>query len=134
MGDTTRFRVFKKAHEMNTALPQTSQSDAAAPATTTAVPATETAAHIIHTPFQHSEYITADPITNHDELTRAQSHGSAAARMSGDHFDRLLYGFDVENHLSPYGVAPTPNSLDTGTPPPPQPRERQTPFRDRQPR
>lgn len=130
MGDATLFRVFRKAHEMNTSLSQTPQRDAAA--TTTAEPATETAAQIIRTPFQHSEYITADPITNHDELTRAQSHGSAAARMSGDHFDRLLYGFDVENHLSPYGVAPTPNSLDTGTPPPPQPRERQMPFRDRQ--
>ncbi len=119
---------------MNIALPESTQTDAAAPATTTVVPASETATQIIRVPFQHSEYITADPITNHDELTRAQSRGSAAARMSGDHFDRLLYGFDVENHLSPYGVAPTPNSLDTGAPQPPQPRERQKPFRDRQPR
>lgn len=119
---------------MNTAPLQSPQRDVAAPATTTAVPASETAAHIIRAPFQHSEYITADPITNHDELTRAQSRGSAAACMSGDHFDRLLYSFDVENHLSPYGVAPTPNSLDTGTPPPLRPRERQMPFRDRQPR
>lgn len=118
---------------MNITLSEGTPTDAADPATTTAVPASETAAPIIRTPFQHSEYITADPITNHDELTRAQSRGSAA-HMSGDHFDRLLYGFDVENHLSPYGVAPTPNSLDTGTPPTLRPRERQMPLRDRLPR
>jgi hypothetical protein len=101
---------------MNIALAQTTQRDAAAPAATTVVPATETAAQIIRTPFQHSDFIMADPIANRDELTMAQSRGSAAARMSGDHIDHLLYGLDVENHLSPYGVVPTPNALDTPTP------------------
>lgn len=117
---------------MNITLPETTETDVDAPATTTAVPTSETAAHVIRTPFQHSAYITADPITNHDELTRAQSHGTAAAGMSGDHFDRLLYGYGVENHLSPYGVAPTPNSLDTRAPQAPRPRQPQKPFRDRQ--
>jgi hypothetical protein len=71
---------------------------------TTVVPATEAATHIIRGPFQHSDFITADPIANRDELTRAQSRNSAAAHMSGDHVDRL-----------PYGAASTPNSLDTRT-------------------
>jgi hypothetical protein len=64
-------------------------------------------------PFQYTADVVADRVTYRDDLTRAQSSGPAAARLSGDHFSRLLYGAETARHISPYGVPPTPGALDT---------------------
>jgi hypothetical protein len=91
----------------------TAGDDIAEEASNDATPVVVFAAENIRTPFLHSEFITADPVTNHDELTLAVSHAPEAARLCGEHFVRLLYGFTVDAHVSPYGIVPTRNSLDS---------------------
>lgn len=65
------------------------------------------------TPFQQEVSASPDQVALRDDITGAQSSSTRAARLSGEHFSRLLYGPDVETHLSPYGVAPVPNALDS---------------------
>ena len=91
----------------------TAGDDIAEEASNDATPVVVFAAENTRTPFLHSEFITADPATNHDELTMALSHAPEAARLCSEHFVHLLYGFTVDAHVSPYGVVPTPNSLDS---------------------
>jgi hypothetical protein len=91
----------------------TAGDDLAEEASNDAAPVVVFAEENIRTPFLHSEFITADPVTNHDELTMAVSHAAEAARLCGEHFVRLLYGFTVDAHVSPYGIVPTRNSLDS---------------------
>ena len=66
--------------------------------------------------FPYAQKLAEETISLHDDLTKVQSNATEAARLSGDHFARLLYGPDVEQHVSPYGVPPTPNSLDSRKP------------------
>lgn len=66
--------------------------------------------------FPFAQKLDEEALTLRDELTKAQSNATEAARLSGDHFTRLLYGPDADRHLSPYGVPPTPNSLDSRKP------------------
>lgn len=99
-------------------------------ATPSLTPVVETSPRNALEPFQHSKFITANPAATRDDLTRSQSGRSAAAHMSGEHIGRLLYSGDVDAHLSPYGVAATPNSLDSAATL--HPRQPQTPARDRQ--
>ena len=64
-------------------------------------------------PFRHEVSAPPDQVALRDDLTGVQSSGTRAAQLSGEHFARLLYGPGTDNHLSPYGVAPVPNSLDS---------------------
>lgn len=65
------------------------------------------------TPFQQEIFLAPDHVALRDDLTGAQSSGTRAAQLSGEHFSRLLYGADVNEHVSPYGVPPVPNALDS---------------------
>lgn len=66
--------------------------------------------------FPYAQTLAEDTVALRDDLTKVQSNATEAARLSGDHFSRLLYGPDVDRHLSPYGVPPVPNSLDSRKP------------------
>jgi hypothetical protein len=60
-----------------------------------------------------SESASADTVALRDELTEVQTSATRAAQLSGEHFTRLLYGPSADAHISPYGVPPVPNSLDS---------------------
>lgn len=66
--------------------------------------------------FPYAEKLAEDRVSMRDDLSKVQTSATEAARLSGDHFVRLLYGPDADLHLSPYGVPPTPNSLDSRKP------------------
>ena len=66
---------------------------------------------LLREPVSLSE--SADTVALRDELTEAQTSAPRAAQLSGEHFTRLLYGPSADTHISPYGVAPVPNSLDS---------------------
>lgn len=89
----------------------TNAAPQAEPAPTEATKATAPSAA-----FPYSEELAKESVSLHDDLSKVQTNATEAARLSGDHFSRLLYGPDVDRHLSPYGVPPTPNSLDSRKP------------------
>lgn len=66
--------------------------------------------------FPYAQKLAEDTISLRDDLSKVQSSATEAARLSGDHFAHLLYGPEADQHLSPYGVPPTPNSLDSRKP------------------
>lgn len=66
--------------------------------------------------FPAAQGLVADPASMRDDLSKVQTNATEAARLSGDHFSRLLYGPDADLHMSPYGVPPTPNALDSRKP------------------
>lgn len=100
-----------------TAADSTSYANAAPQAEPALAEAAGTAeAFVPHAVFPYAETLSEDPIALRDDLSKVQTNATEAARLSGDHFSRLLYGPDADLHLSPYGVAPTPNSLDSRKP------------------
>ncbi|HKV84086.1 MAG TPA: hypothetical protein VJN88_05985 [Ktedonobacterales bacterium] len=42
-------------------------------------------------PFEHEREVTADPAAMRDDISAAQTDARAAARLSGEHEERLLY-------------------------------------------
>lgn len=66
---------------------------------------------VLREPVSLSE--SADTVALRDELTEVQTSATRAAQLSGEHFTRLLYGPSADAHISPYGVPPVPNSLDS---------------------
>lgn len=79
-------------------------------------PAEATEAAEVSALFPYAEKLAEDRVSMRDDLSKVQTSATEAARLSGDHFARLLYGPDADLHLSPYGVPPTPNSLDSRKP------------------
>lgn len=67
----------------------------------------------LRAPLQRALSGSADDVALRDDLTSVQTSGPRAAQLSGEHFSRLLYGPDADMHISPYGVPPVPNSLDS---------------------
>lgn len=73
----------------------------------------EAAAEELRNPLERALGESPDTVAIRDDLTGVQSSATRAAQLSGEHFARLLYGPGADAHISPYGVPPVPNSLDS---------------------
>lgn len=96
------------ADETPTTIPSPPDSTPPAPSDTD-----DTAVAELRNPLRRALSESADTVALRDELSGVQSSGTRAAHLSGDHFSRLLYGPGADAHISPYGVPPVPNSLDS---------------------
>ncbi|HLZ22199.1 MAG TPA: hypothetical protein VKQ30_08770 [Ktedonobacterales bacterium] len=92
---------------------ETSSATPSSPSDSTKTDSDNAGAEELRTPLRTALTESADTAALRDELSGVQSSGSRAAYLSGEHFSRLLYGPGADDHISPYGVPPVPNSLDS---------------------
>jgi hypothetical protein len=63
-----------------------------------------------NSPFADERDVLYDPAAIRDELSQAQASPSAARKLSGRHFARLIYSLQyepgaVERHTAPYSIS-----------------------------
>ncbi|MGZ6392321.1 MAG: hypothetical protein ACXWQZ_24030 [Ktedonobacterales bacterium] len=71
-----------------------------------------------HGPFRDETDVMADPVAQHDDISKTQSSSDAAAEVSAEHVSELLYqpGYIFDPRSSPRGVEYNPAYPDSVEP------------------